>query len=377
MNYENFNFRERYNEVMYDERDIIEKFLKDQYDIRYGRQRDTWHFEREIEVVSKQGSLVKITDIQLDKDCFVKFHVKAFGHDYSWWECFDFAYGELSNVIEALPNAEELNERNAEADLLSLASNGTINIDNNPYTFTDAMGNKYDVLSVSKDEEEGGKILYEVHETLADGRDGGFGLWPDVDADVVVGLRNHINIEILHHSNEYKELMELLSLEENMRFECQNYGDATFVIDGTDVTFDISSVRRDDKGCLVIYGNDIDADVCDNIELTEKDIKREYLVGIINEMKRNKYYDIMDTYNGHNPELVRKINAAWKNKKYHDSFGDILYALACRDMDEWEEKHNDIIHDSEDGMKHAHEIMEGVCDDQDLETILSFIRYED
>ena len=172
--------------------------------------------------------------------------------------------------------------------------------------------------------------------------------------------------------------MELLSLEENMRFECQNYGDATFVIDGTDVTFDVLSVRRNDKGCLVIYGNDIDADVCDNIELTEKDIKHEYLVGIINEIKRSKYYDIMDTYNSHNAELVRKINAAWKKEVYHKLFGTILLALLYRDNMEYEQKFGEILDYSEEyAMNHAHEIMEGVCDDQDLETILSFIRYEE
>jgi hypothetical protein len=159
-----------------------------------------------------------------------------------------------------------------------------------------------------------------------------------------------------------------------MRFECQNFGDAEFEIDRTDMAFDVSCLHRDDKGNLVIYGADLDAD--EDITLTEKDIKPQYLASIIKCMKP-KYSDIMDTYNAHNAELVRKINDAWKSKKYHDSFGDILYAIACRDMDEWEEKYNDIIHDSEDAMNHAHEIMEDVCDDWDLETILSFIRYEE
>ena len=362
MNYENFKFRERYNEVMYDERDIIEKFLKDQYDIRYGRQRDSWHFEPAVKMMNIYGNVIHITDVMLDKDVFVKF-VGTFCNEKDEYECFYFAYGELSKVIEALPDANDIVIKNAVSDLSKFANNLRCDIilQESPFEFEDTK-----VDNVLND--DGGVHICVGGRVLAE---------ENFSADFLSKLRDHINIEVLHRSNEYKELMELLSLEENMRFECQNYGDATFVIDGTDVTFDISSVRRDDKGCLVIYGNDIDADVCDNIELTEKDIKREYLVGIINEMKRNKYYDIMDTYNGHNPEFVRKINAAWKNKKYHDSFGDILYALACREMDEWEEKHNDIIHDSEDAMKHAHEIMEGVCDDQDLETILSFIRYED
>ena len=377
MNYEEMGFREQYNEILFSERDVIEKFLRDQYDIRYGRQRDTWHFEPAVKMMMTDGEHVSLTDIKLDKNVFVMFSVIDSESKRKEYECGYFAYGELSKVIEALPNAEELNERNAEADLLSLASNGTINIDNNPYTFTDAMGNKYDVLSVSKDEEEGGKILYEVHETLADGRDGGFGLWPNIDADVVVGLRDHINIEVLHRSEEYKELMKLLALQENMRFECDNYGDATFVIDGTDATFDVSSLKRDDNGDLVIYGSYIEAEVCDWITLTEKDIKPQYLVSIIECMKP-KYTDIMDTYNSHNAELVRKINDAWKSDKYHNRFGDILFALARRDEEEIGMKYGDInmeIQSSESAMNYAHEIMEGVCDDLDLQTILSFIRY--
>ena len=373
MNYPE-ELRERYNEVMYDERDIIEKFLKDQYDIRYGRQRDTWHFEDEIEVVSSQGSLVKITDIMLDKDCFVKFHVKAFGHDYSWWECFNFAYGELSKVIEALPDADEIVKRNAIVDIKeALKNRGNIS------WFTGKkhiIGEDFDVLLVSHKENETNVMLrkFEHNSTR---------LLESLSSKELAQLRDYINIDFLHGSNEYKELMELLSLEENMRFECQNYGDATFVIDGTDVTFDISSVRRDDKGNLVIYGNDIDADVCDNIELTEKDIKHEYLVGIINEMKRSKYHDIMDTYNSHNPELVRKINAAWKSGKYNQEFGYIIYSIANRDYNECKEKFDcdmdnflsSIIDDCNESS--IHNVLENVCDDWDLETILSFIRYEE
>ena len=363
MNYPE-ELKEKYNEVMYKERDIIQKFLEKQYDLRYGRQRDTWHFESEIEVVTMQGSIVKVTDIMLDKDCFVKFHVKAFGHDYSWWECFNFAYGELSKVIEALPDAEDIVIKNAVSDLSKFANNLRCDLilQESPFEFEDIKVDN--VLS-----DDGGVHICVGGRVRAE---------ENFSADFLSKLRDHINIEVLHRSSEYKELMELLSLEENMRFECQNYGDATFVIDGTDVTFDISSVRRDDKGNLVIYGNDIDADVCDNIELTEKDIKHEYLVGIINEIKRNKYCDIMDTYNGHNKELVRKINAAWKDAKYHNSFSEILLALLVRDHEEYLDKYCEIEDYSGDwAMEHAHEIMEGVCDDWDLETILSFIRYKE
>lgn len=360
MNYPE-EFRERYNEVMYDERDIIEKFLKDQYDIRYGRQRDTWHFEPEIPMVASNGAIVYLTDIQLDKDVFVKFLVEE-GKSF---ECYQFAYGELSKVIEALPDINQILIKNAVSDIARLCRECSVNLEESPFN-TIINGKSVSIALVDYID---GRIIAYNHD--------GKVVSDEYTSDFFVGLRDHINIEVLHRSNEYKELMELLSLEENMRFECQNYGDATFVIDGTDVTFDVSSVRRNDNGCLVIYGNDIDADVCDNIELTEKDIKHEYLVGIINEMKRSKYCDIMDTYNAHNPELVRKINAAWKSEEYHDRFGDILFALGSRDKQDIQEKFDIIIDSNETAMDNAHEIMEGVCDDWDLETILSFIRYEE
>jgi hypothetical protein len=103
MNYPE-ELREKWNECMYDERSIIEKFLKDQYDIRYGRQRDTWHFEPAVELVAHQGSHVLLHDIKLDEGRFVVFYVEVFCDKNAEWECFDFAYGELSKVIEALPH---------------------------------------------------------------------------------------------------------------------------------------------------------------------------------------------------------------------------------------------------------------------------------
>jgi len=96
------------------------------------------------------------------------------------------------------------------------------------------------------------------------------------------------------------------------------------------------------------------------------------------EEEDDAHCDIIDTYNGHNPELVRKINTAWKSDKYHNMFSEILLALLIRDHEEYIDKYCEIEDYSGDwAMEHAHEIMEGVCDDLDLETILSFIRYKE
>ena len=363
MNYPD-ELRERYNEVMFDERDIIEKFLKDQYDIRYGRQRDTWHFEPAVEVVAHQGSLVQIHDIKLDKDKFVVFYVDTFCEKNVEWECCDFAYGELSKVIEALPDAKQIVIREANSDIAILCSECSVNLEENPF-ITKLNGKDVSIYEVQY--EDGRVISYDKEGRIVS---------DEYDADFHVGLRDHINIEVLHRSNEYKELMELLSLEENMRFECQNYGDATFVIDGTDVTFDVSSVRRNDKGCLVIYGNDIDADVCDNIELTEKDIKHEYLVGIINEMKRSKWEKILKD-DLHDPELVRKINEAWNDEKYHELFEPILFAIVMRERKLYEYEFDTVVEMSTGwAMRNAHNILSACAYNSDLEAILLFIGYE-
>ena len=372
MNYPE-ELRERWNDCMYDERDIIQRFLEKQYDIRYGRQRDTWHFEPAVELVAHQGSHVLLHDIKLDEGRFVVFYVEAFCDKNAEWECFDFAYGELSKVIEALPDAEKIVKDNAVDDLKVMTTN--LRID---YLLADAPF-KYEVNGKFYTLDDVKCVNGTLSLVQALGNDTPAS---DLPHEVLVGLRDHINIEVLHRSDEYKELMELLSLQENMRFECHNYGDATFIIDGTDMTFDVSSLRRDDKGNLVIYGGDIDADVCDGITLTEKEIKPEYLTSIIECMKP-KYTDIMDTYNAHNKELVRKINAAWKSGKYNQEFGYIIYSIANRDYNECKEKFDcdmdnflsSIIDDC--NKDSIHNVLENVCDDQDLETILSFIRYEE
>ena len=364
MNYPE-ELREKYNEVMYYERDIIEKFLKDQYDIRYGRQRDTWHFEPAIEMIAHQGSHVLLHDMKLDKDKFVVFYVEAFCEKNAEWECFDFAYGELSKVIEALPDADDFARQNAIYDLTSMCQNFRVDLllNRNGGFSCKIGGHNYIIDDVTTTDEE----LQLVHAGCAD-------CSSEFPTELLTKLRDHINVEVLHCSNEYKELMELLSLQENLRFECHNFGDAEFTIDETDITLDVSAVQRDDKGNLVIYGADVDAD--EDITLTEKEIKPRYLTSII-ECIKPKYTDIMDTYNAHNPELVHKINAAWKNPKYHERFGDILFAIGCRDKQEIQDKFDIVIDCNETAMDNAHEIMEGVCDDWDLETILSFIRYEE
>ena len=130
----------------------------------------------------------------------------------------------------------------------------------------------------------------------------------------------------------------------------------------------------------------------------------------VRKVKLVEYEEIMDTTNGHDPELVRKINQAWNEKR--EQFCPILRALYARDIDEitdadsfqidmWRPDKADgcrdeIIeafnHGNETGdWKRYNELaLEDMCrqwdecadnylmhvaDDLDLRTILTFLRY--
>ena len=92
--------------------------------------------------------------------------------------------------------------------------------------------------------------------------------------------------------------------------------------------------------------------------------------------------EIMDTTNGHNRELVEKINMLWNEKR--EKFCPILRALYERDFDEifsspafeWtddKESVKEYLHDMWDVV--ADNYLQHIADDWDLETILSFLRY--
>ena len=364
MNYPE-ELRERYNEVMYDERDIIQRFLEKQYDLRYGRQRDTWHFEPAVKMMNIYGNEIVVTDIRLDKDRFVVFD-GMFGNLKDKYECFDFAYGELSKVIEALPNAEDVVRNNATNDLKVMTTN--LRID---YILADAPF-KYEVNGkfYTLDDVKCVNGTLSLVQALGNNTPSS-----DLPLETLVALRDHININVLHKHDEYKKLVKFLSEQPNLYFEPANWGGVEFTIHGTDMKVDVLGASLDSNNKLQLC---VDDDNREAIYLEEKDIRPEYLVGLVGYIEDHCRCDIMDTYNAHNPELVRKINAAWKKEVYHKLFGTILLALLYRDNMEYEQKFGEILDYSEEyAMEHAHEIMEGVCDDLDLETILSFIRYEE
>ena len=93
--------------------------------------------------------------------------------------------------------------------------------------------------------------------------------------------------------------------------------------------------------------------------------------------------EIMDTTQNHDPELVRKINQAWNEKR--EQFCPILRALYARDIKEimdsdawnWTDDADSVketLHDEWD--VHADNYLMHIADDLDLRTILTFLRYK-
>jgi hypothetical protein len=97
-----------------------------------------------------------------------------------------------------------------------------------------------------------------------------------------------------------------------------------------------------------------------------------------------EYEDVMDTTNGHNPELVAKINIAWNEKR--EQFFPILCALYKRDNDEilasdafadWKKvsKDYDTLYEYMEANWdiEAYNYLQHIADDTDLECILNYL----
>ena len=92
---------------------------------------------------------------------------------------------------------------------------------------------------------------------------------------------------------------------------------------------------------------------------------------------------IMDTTNGHEPELVRRINDAWD--KYREEFRPILIALYDRDIEEifnsdafrcgWNDTDEAFADLQSNWDMHAWNYLQHIADNQDLSAVLHFLNY--
>lgn len=136
-------------------------------------------------------------------------------------------------------------------------------------------------------------------------------------------------------------------------------------------------INRNSRDCYFVYN--------DKYALCLTSITGEVLLdGKIDKLLSNEeatvqfltamdFYDIMDTTNSHNPDLVKKINTLWiaGNKGL---WKNILWAIALRDKKEMEDKCI-IVRTIEGAYDAAGLILMQICDDADLEMIINYIRY--
>lgn len=379
MKHEEFNLR--YNEVMFEERDVIMNFLDTIADLSYGNQMFEYTLEPMPRLIGIDGNVHKVREIARDKEKFVIFRTYSDGDNnlMKERECTAFAYGELSKIIDLLPEPKEfaLDDINDDFKGIYRDYNITALLQEYPFSWKDNKS-EFDVHSLSVDNE--GKINFEIHEII-DGRDGGYGMWENLGYENERDLRDHLKVAILKSSYQYKKLVGYLSKIDGYCYNTVEHGCATtyyITPSGTDLQLNILDVSIEHGSLEILVGvtDTALADVYgDTMNLHEKDIEPSYLDDILQCFMD---YDIMDVYNGHDKELVDKINKIWKNPKYNRKLGTILVALLTRDKQEFEDRYDcDAQLTEEFAMTNAHQIIEGVCDDWDLETIISFVRYEE
>lgn len=361
------DFYDEYNNIMFDERDVIEDFLKEQASIRYGSQMYEWAFRDPVAIMMWNGNLLAIEEMKLDYELFVVFRAS----NGIWYECTDFAYGQLSKIIDALPEVDDIKRKNIDCDLYRLTKDYKISslLKEYPIEFTDGVD--YTLTDVFIEDD---KVKLEVYDGST------YGILSEIDLKTYKKISDHIKESILHCSDQYKQLKEQLNQFGGNLYnfaEKGEVGKVTITPYGTDLELPILDVSMEDGELEILVpvkDTRIDVGNQDNMLLKESDLTPENLDKLVNFFT---CYGVMDTTNGHNEEIVKKINKAWGNKKYHDKFGDILYAFGQRDEEEIKDKFDIVINDNDDAMIYAREILQGCCDDWDLETVLGFIRYEE
>lgn len=362
------DFYDRYNDVMFDEREVIEKFLKEQSDIRYGQQMYEWAFRDPVAIMMWNGNVLTIEEMKLDYSTFVLFRAS----NGAWYECSDFAYGQLSEIIDALPEVDDIKRKNIDCDLYRLTKEYKMLslLKEYPIEFTDGVD--YTLTDVFIEDD---KVKLKAY-------DGGitYGILSEIDLDTYKKIADHIKKSILHCSDQYKQLKGQLNQFGGNLYnfaEKGEVGKVTITPWGTDLELPVLDVSMEDGELEILVSvkdTRIALDGQEDLLLKESDLTPSNLDDIL---KFFIGYGVMDETNGHNEEIVRKINMAWSMKKYHEKFGDILYAFWQRDKEEIKDRFDIVINDKDDAMIYAREILQGCCDDWDLETVLGFVRYEE
>lgn len=237
------DFRLRYNEIMFDERDLIIAFLKQQADLRYGNQMYEWAVN--VEVLLSDGRKANVVEISLGKDDELRLRVNPEGGGSEVRNAEDLALGELSKILDVLPDATALVYKHAIEDMKALSRDYNINslLKEFPFVFK-SKDSTFTVLDVFKD--SSGKINFEIEEQLH--KEKGYGLWDELDTQDAKDLADHIKVSILRCSREYERLKKHLSqFGGNLYNFCENDNAGAIYItpEGTDLQLMVLDVSME------------------------------------------------------------------------------------------------------------------------------------
>ena len=237
------DFRIRYNEIMFDERDLIIAFLKQQADLRYGNQ--MFEYALNVNVLLCDGRMANVVEISLGKDDELRLRVnpEAGGSEVRPAEY--LALGELSKVLDALPDATDLVYKNAVEDMQTLRKDYNIEslLKEFPFVFK-SSASTFTVLDVFTD--KSGKINFEIEEDINGSK--GPGIWEELDTQNAKDLADHIKIHILRCSNEYARLKKHLGqFGGNLYNFCENNNAGSVYITpvGTDLQLMVLDVSME------------------------------------------------------------------------------------------------------------------------------------
>ena len=276
------DFRLRYNEIMFDERDLIVAFLKQQADLRYGNQMYEWSVN--VKVLLCDGRMANVVEISLGNDDELRFRVnpEAGGSEIRPAEY--FALGELSKVLDALPDAESIIYKDAIEDMQQLRRDYNLSslLKEFPFVFK-SNASTFTVLDVFTDKT--GKINFEIEEDIHNEK--GCGIWDELDTQNAKDLADHIKVSILRCSNEYKRLKKHLNCFGGNLYnfaENNNAGAIYITPKGTDLQLMVLDVSME-NGPLEVLVSIADTRIKDTLNddtmiLKEKDLTPEN-VGVI------------------------------------------------------------------------------------------------
>ena len=291
MKHEEFNLR--YNEVMFDEAEMIVDFLRRQADVKYGNQMFEWYITPSVELIEHSGVKVQASMVFLkDGNLFIEARDEA-GETHELDYCV-FAYNEMSKILDVLPEPDSIVDKQLDEELKRLCLNYNMNklLEVNPFDWRDKRS-KYTVLDVFLDEEN--KLNYEIHEEI-NGADGGFGVWESIELVMKELLVKRMKNAVLKSSQQFNTLKRQLNWFGGNLYnfvENGNAGSVYITPRGTDLQLAVLDVNFDDGRLNILVsvaGTRIAEQTGeDTMYLTEDMIEPQYLDGLISFFNGNHF----------------------------------------------------------------------------------------